>query len=41
MQKNFPVNLPATSLNLLKDVVSVTSVNFGTQFDELVKKLTI
>ena len=38
MQKNVPLNPPATSLNPFKDVVSVTSVNFGTQFDGLVKK---
>ena len=38
MQKNVPVNPPATSLNPLKDTVGVTSVNFGTQFDGLVKK---
>ena len=38
MQKHVPLNRPATSLNPLKDAVSVTSVDFGTQFDELVKK---
>ena len=38
MQKNVTLNPPATSLNLLKDAVSVTSVNFGTQFDGLVRK---
>ena len=38
MQKNVPLNPPATSLNPLKDAVGVTSVDFGTQFDGLVKK---
>ena len=38
MQKKVPLNPPATLLNPLKDAVSVTSVNFGTQFDGLVKK---
>ena len=38
MQKNVPLNPPATSLNPLKDAVNVTSVDFGTQFDGLVKK---
>ena len=38
MQKNVPLNPPATSLNLLKDAFGVTSVDFGTQFDGLVKK---
>ena len=38
MQKNVPLNPPATSLNPLKDAAGVTSVDFGTQFDRLVKK---
>ena len=38
MQKNVPLNPPATSLNPLKYAVGVTSVDFGTQFDGLVKK---
>ena len=38
MQKNVPLNPPATSLNPLKDAVGVISVDFGTQFDGLVKK---
>ena len=38
MQKNVPLNPPATSLNPLKDAVGVTSADFGTQFDGLVKK---
>ena len=38
MQKNVPLNPPAASLNPLKDAVGVTSVDFGTQFDRLVKK---
>ena len=38
MQKNVPVNPPATLLNPLKDAVGVTSVDFGTQFYGLVKK---
>ena len=38
MQRGTPVNLPATSLNPLKDAVGVTSVDFSAQFDRLVKK---
>ena len=38
MQENVPLNPPATSLNPLKDAVGLTSVDFGTQFDGLVKK---
>ena len=38
MQKNVPLNPPATSFNPFKDPVGVTSVDFGTQFDGLVKK---
>ena len=36
MQKNVPLNPPATSLNPLKDPVGVTSVDFGKQLDGLV-----
>ena len=38
MQKNIPLTPPTTSLKLLKDAVGVTSVDFGTPFDGLVKK---
>ena len=38
MQRETPVNPPATSLNPLKDAVGVTSVNYSTQFEGLVKK---
>ena len=38
MPKNVLLNPPTTSLNPLTDAVCVTSVGFGTQFDELVKK---
>ena len=39
MQKNVLLNPPATSFNPLKDAVGVTSVDFRTQFDGLVKKV--
>ena len=38
MQRETPVNPPATSLNPLKDAVGVTSVDYSTQFEGLVKK---
>ena len=38
MQRETPVNPPATSLNPLKDAVGVTLVDYSTQFDGLVKK---
>ena len=38
MQRDTPVNPPSTSLNPLKDAVGVTSVDYSTQFDGLVKK---
>ena len=38
MQRDVPINPPATSLNPLKDAVGVTSVDYSAQFDGLVKK---
>ena len=38
MQRDTHVNPPSTSLNPLKDAISVTSVDYSTQFDGLVKK---
>ena len=38
MQRDTPINPPSTSLNLLKDAVGVTSVDYSTQFEGLVKK---
>ena len=38
MQREVPINPPSTSLNPLKDAVSVTSVDYTAQFDGLVKK---
>ena len=38
MQRDVPINPPSTSLNPLKDAVSVTSVDYSAQFDGLVKK---
>ena len=38
MQRNVPLNPSVTLLNPLKDAVGATSVDFGTQFDGLVKK---
>ena len=38
MQREISIQLPATTLNPLKDATGVTSVDFGTQFDGLVKK---
>ena len=38
MQREVPTNPPSTSLNPLKDAVDVTSVDYGAQYDGLVKK---
>ena len=38
MQRDVPINPPATSLNPLKDAVGVTSVDYSAQCDGLVKK---
>ena len=38
MQREVPTNPPSTSLNPLKDAVGVTSVDYGAQYDGLVKK---
>ena len=38
MQREISIQPPATTLNPLKDATGVTSVDFGTQFDGLVKK---
>ena len=38
MQRDVPINSPSTSLNPLKDAVSVTSIDYSTEFDRLVKK---
>ena len=39
MQKETPINPPPTSLNPLRDAVSVASVDYSSQFDGLVRKL--
>ena len=41
MQREIAVEPPPTTLNPLKDAVGVESVDFGTQFNGLVKRLTI
>ena len=41
MQREVPLNPPSTSLNPLKDAVGVTSIDYGTEYYGLVKKLTI
>ena len=41
MQRDIPINPPSTSLKPLKDVVGVTLIDYSTEFDGLVKKLTI
>ena len=38
MQREISIQPPPTTLNPLKDATGVTSVDFGTQFDGLVKK---
>ena len=38
MQREISIQPPPTTLNPLKDATGVTSVDFGTQFDRLVKK---
>ena len=38
MQREVPINPPATSLNSLKDAIGVTSIDCGTEYDTLVKK---
>ena len=38
MQREIAVNPPSTTLNPLKDAAGVESVDYGTQFDGLVKK---
>ena len=38
MLRDTPINPPSTSLNPLKDAVGVTSVDYSTQFEGLVKK---
>ena len=38
MQREISIQPPPSMLNPLKDVTGVTSVDFGTQFDGLVKK---
>ena len=39
MQRETPTNPPASSLDPLRDAVGVTSIDYSSQFDELVKKL--
>ena len=39
MQKTIPNYPPPTSLNLLKDAVSVSTVDYSVEFDELYKRL--
>ena len=39
MQRETPTNPPASSLNLLRDAQGVTSIDYSSQFDGLVKKL--
>ena len=38
MQRDVPINPPLTSVNPLKDAVGVTSIDYSTEFDGLVKK---
>ena len=38
MQREIAVDPPSTTLNPLKDAAGVESVDYGTQFDGLVKK---
>ena len=38
MQRDISIHRPSTTLNPLKDASGVESVDFGTQFDGLVKK---
>ena len=38
MQREISIQPPPTMLNPLKDATGVTSVDFGTQFERLVKK---
>ena len=38
MPRDVPINQPSTSLNPLKDAVGVTSIDYGTEYDGLVKK---
>ena len=38
MQRDVLINPPSTSLNPLKDAVGVTSIDYSTEFDGLVKK---
>ena len=40
MKREISIQPPATTLNPLKDATGVTSVDVGTQFDGLVKKMT-
>ena len=41
MQRDISIQPTPTTLNPLKDAVGVESVDFGTQFNGLVKKLII
>ena len=38
MQREVPINPPLTSLNPLKDAVGITLIDYGTEYDGLVKK---
>ena len=38
MQNKVPVNPPPLSLNLIKEVVSVSAVDYSADFDHLFKK---
>ena len=38
MQRDVPINPPSISLNPLKDAVGVTSIDYGAEYDGLVKK---
>ena len=38
MQRDVLINPPSTSLNPLKDAIRVTSIDYSTEFDGLVKK---
>ena len=38
MQKNVPINPPATSLNPIKDAVGVSAVDYSANFNNLYKK---
>ena len=38
MQKNFPVNLPPLSFDLINDAVGISAVDFSAEFHNLYKR---